>query len=64
MNCPKCGGNTKVTDSRSDSKSVHRRRKCILCGNVFYTAETKSDSDDMFKKTYNNYHNRRRNYES
>ena len=63
MNCPKCGAATKVADSRSDNKSVHRRRKCSLCGNVFYTAETISNSDETFKKTYNNYHNRRRNYE-
>lgn len=64
MICPECGATTKVVDSRFDSKSVHRRRKCPLCGNVFYTAETISISGDMFKKTYNNYHNRRRNYES
>lgn len=63
MICPKCGGNTKVTDSRSTRFTVHRRRKCTLCGHIFYTAETIADSGDIFKKVYNNYKNRRRNYE-
>ena len=63
MICPKCGANTKVMDSRCDKNTVHRRRKCTLCGQIFYTAETIAESGDVFKKVYRNYKNRRRYYE-
>lgn len=39
MICPKCGGALAVVDSISDDNSVYRRRKCVECGNRFYTRE-------------------------
>lgn len=39
MQCQKCGGKTKVTDSRADSKVVVRVRKCCSCGEKVYTTE-------------------------
>lgn len=39
MNCPKCGSKSIVRSSRTDSKTVHRRRKCTACETVFYTKE-------------------------
>ena len=39
MTCVYCGGKTKVTDCASSSDEVIRRRKCLDCGKVFYTAE-------------------------
>ena len=39
MNCPKCAGPTKVTDSRPDCGRVRRRRKCLLCHKMFTTFE-------------------------
>lgn len=49
MNCPNCGGKTKVIDSRdSEFASVHkvcwwRRRVCIDCKNRFTTYEILPD---------------------
>ena len=37
MNCPKCGGTTKVEQVRRDSG--RRRRRCLKCTFVFHTKE-------------------------
>lgn len=39
MNCPVCGGDTTVKDCIRDSRSVYRRRKCLVCDRSFYTSE-------------------------
>lgn len=40
-NCPVCGRETKVTDSRPDEKSnVIRHRECLNCKRRFVTKET------------------------
>ena len=38
MMCPKCGGDTRVVDSRSDGRRI-RKRKCCDCGKTFHTIE-------------------------
>ena len=43
MNCPLCEHETKVIDSRPDSESVHRRRRCLNCGYRFNTIELDAD---------------------
>lgn len=40
MRCPRCGGDTRVVDSRSDYDSVWRRRECRICGHRFSTTES------------------------
>lgn len=40
LNCPFCGGQTKVTETRGNTKVVLRRRKCLSCGRPSYTEET------------------------
>lgn len=42
MQCPKCKGNTKVTDSRPRyfGDAIYRRRKCLACGHKFTTWES------------------------
>ncbi len=41
MKCPFCGfAESKVTDSRSSSDSVRRRRQCLKCAQRFTTFET------------------------
>lgn len=47
MNCPVCGENTKVVDSRPDTDNVMRMRKCLVCGYKFKTLEV---DDDLFEK--------------
>lgn len=39
MNCPLCGADTKVIDTRSDGAEVRRRRECKSCGHRFTTYE-------------------------
>jgi transcriptional regulator NrdR family protein len=39
MTCLYCGGPTKVIESRGSSEEVIRRRKCLKCRKLFYTAE-------------------------
>jgi transcriptional repressor NrdR len=42
MNCIYCGGETKVTNSRLQSRNnqVWRRRRCLVCQSVFTTHES------------------------
>ncbi|MDI3318113.1 MAG: transcriptional regulator NrdR [Bacillota bacterium] len=42
MNCPFCGGPTRVVDSRpsDDGAAIRRRRRCERCGQRFTTYET------------------------
>lgn len=47
MTCPVCGGQTRITDSRSDGETVRRRRECRECGHRFTTREI---DNDMLKK--------------
>ncbi len=39
MDCPYCGGNTKVTDRRQSPKGIRRRRECLKCKKRFTTYE-------------------------
>ena len=39
MKCDKCGGESRVVDSRSKKGVTYRRRVCKGCGRVFYTEE-------------------------
>lgn len=50
MKCPKCNGNTKVTDSRCEDDCVNRRRVCLECGYRFSTIEVDRDWYDNMQK--------------
>ena len=39
MICHKCGGSTKVLDSRSKDGSIRRKRTCTNCTTSFWTLE-------------------------
>ena len=39
MDCPYCGGNTRVTDKRDSPEGVRRRRECLKCKKRFTTYE-------------------------
>lgn len=43
MDCLKCNGATKVTDSRRADHVTYRIRKCLECGHKFYTKEVETD---------------------
>ena len=38
--CPKCGEKTKVMDIVHGPDKTYRRRRCRVCGRIFYTLET------------------------
>ena len=46
MNCTKCGGKTKVVDSRAVPNGMRRRHECLSCGYRFNTIETTMDVYD------------------
>lgn len=39
MKCPKCGKESRVTDSRERMMGIYRRRKCLSCGYKFSSFE-------------------------
>ena len=39
MRCPRCKGQTRVTDSREQDIFTRRRRVCVACGGDFKTME-------------------------
>lgn len=43
MNCPICGGRTRVVDCRSESDKVYRRRRCVECEYLTHTTEASSE---------------------
>ena len=47
MNCPICGGKTKVIESRSDCEGVYRKRQCKECKYFIFTSELESDNEDF-----------------
>ena len=43
MFCKECRGKTIVIDTRSFEDEVYRKRKCLVCGRKFFTAEIEDD---------------------
>lgn len=39
MICTECGGKTTVLSTRTNGKATARERKCLDCGNRYYTCE-------------------------
>ncbi len=50
MLCPKCGGNTKVCDTRyeTNENEVFRRHICKDCSEEFFTVEFSIESNKKF----------------
>lgn len=44
MTCVYCGEKTTVEDTKKAPDEIIRRRKCLGCGKIFYTAERDIDS--------------------
>lgn len=43
MNCPECGGQTSVIESRPAKNNIKRRRECRECGYRFTTFEVRRE---------------------
>ena len=54
MLCPKCGGVTRVCDTRYDGKEneIFRRRACKDCSHEFFTVEFNIEANDKFIKLW------------
>lgn len=53
INCPYCGDQTSVTETRGDTKVVLRRRKCLGCNKSIYTEEyILNDSKEAASRLY------------
>lgn len=61
MTCPKCDGKTIVTDSvNANQNTTYRRKKCTVCGHIFYTAEFEVEQTEKLHLTWNYYYRRKR----
>ncbi len=45
MNCPKCGGETRITRSHAVVALQARRRRCVTCAHEFFTEEKLTDAN-------------------
>ncbi len=55
MNCPVCGKKSVVMETRNTPESIHRRRKCTSCGQLFYTQERVMEHCLYFYEVANEY---------
>ena len=51
MNCPTCGGQTRVYDSTAQADNIKRRRKCLTCDYRFTTVEIDMDMYNTMRGT-------------
>lgn len=64
MTCPKCQSTRLgVMDSvnNNDANETYRKRKCLECGKIFYTAEFEVEYGEMFANDWNKHHRSNRN---
>lgn len=50
MNCPECGGKVVTIDTKHDSDSIQRKKKCVSCQNIFFTSEIESSDKGRYFK--------------
>lgn len=43
MTCPKCGAETSVAYTLTDTDKVCRKRKCVACSHIMYTTEVATE---------------------
>lgn len=55
MECPECGENTGVTNSRKYAGAVYRRRECKSCHFRFWTEEIEIDPNSKIIKDMNSF---------
>lgn len=57
MTCPNCNGKVRVVDCTDvdPRNEIYRKRKCTVCGHIFYTVEFEVDYDDSLKQDWVKY---------
>jgi transcriptional regulator NrdR family protein len=58
MKCPKCNGKVRAVDSVhvEPRNEIYRKRKCTVCGHIFYTIEFEVDHDNALKRDWAKYY--------
>ena len=56
MVCPKCSGKVGVIDNVNVVNDIYRKRRCVDCKHVFFTAEFVVDYEGTFKDEWNSNH--------
>lgn len=60
MQCSKCGGQSRVTQTVRTRNIVARKRKCQRCGRAFTTQEIESEAGQILLNRVHNNTNRTR----
>jgi len=50
MICPKCGGRSKVYNSRPKDDTIRRHRQCLKCNHRYATIEILEQKEDVLDK--------------
>jgi len=50
MICPKCGGRSKVYNSRPKDNTIRRHRQCLKCSHRYATIEILEQKEDALDK--------------
>ena len=50
MICPKCGGRSKVYNSRPKDDTIRRHRQCLKCNHRYATIEILEQKEDVLYK--------------
>lgn len=58
MHCPKCNGKVGVLDTVYNTKDneILRKRKCHVCGHIFYTIEFEVENNDRLKEEWSTFY--------
>ena len=57
MVCPKCNGKVTVKDTVNvGTDEIYRRRRCLACRLIFYTAEFLVEPDDNFENNWTKFY--------
>ena len=54
MICPKCGGRSKVYNSRPKDNTIRRHRQCLKCKHRYATIEILEQKEDALDKIMDN----------
>ena len=54
MICPKCGGRSKVYNSRPKDDTIRRHRQCLKCKHRYATIEILEQKEDVLDKIMDN----------
>lgn len=60
MYCPECNSKSTVVITVRETDAVHRKRRCDVCGHVFFTEEYEAISSDRYYELMREFERKRR----